>query len=58
MDIPKVQSLVPRGTMVTYVTWDVLGGHPFALVGQAKDFFALGKKISLNAAPILCNDQL
>ncbi len=46
----------------------ILGGHPVALVGQAKDFhqhhiwyFPLpctGEKISLNAAPIPCNDQL
>ncbi len=46
----------------------ILGGHPVALVGQAKDFHqhhiwcillpCTREKISLNAAPIPCNDQL
>ncbi len=53
---------------ITSMTKIILGGHPVALVGQAKHFhqhhiwcFPLpctGGKISLNAMSIPCNDQL
>ncbi len=53
---------------ITSMEKNILGGHPVALVGEAKDFHqhhiwcfpwpCSGEKISLNAAHIPCNDQL
>ncbi len=61
-------SYVATNTQNNIMKKKCIGGHPVALVGQAKDFhqhhiwcFPLpctGEKISLNAAPIPCNDQL